>query len=266
MLGRAGCRVAFIGIPRGGIDGRRSWWQACWAARLLCDTRDQSYVLGSERPGEASAAGNAARYGLRLQQLIPTAVLDAVALGLETELVTEPWVAGAPAKLAFVHEHGRSFHILSRPDLAELPFGRSNLVEYARLALFYDAYAFRPTTTERLPGGKVRWYATRDGQAISRASLMPEFDYDASRAHGILVVVGRDTFVVWEPDSSHPVADDPHAFRAGIARALADDAMPIGWHFALGPNQLTYVSEGSRAASRFELADVSLPPARMVRT
>lgn len=192
--------------------------------RLGVDRLNTRYDLSTERSPSTPARNvyeMPSTYGERLQTLVPTAAIDIAESISGSRAVRQRWLPGLDAELLLVREIARELHWLSTDDLDELPYTLDNVREYARLALFYDAYRFRPARVEEIPGGVVRHYETRDGSAMSRATLLPDFDYDAARAEGAFLVLDRNAFLVVEPRGDRSAA---LAAFADIARGELETA------------------------------------------
>lgn len=200
-----------------------------WGVRLGSDRLRGPYDFSEERPDSEGARNvyeMASIYGERLQQLVPTLALDLAETVADVPLFRRPWLDDAvDAELVLIRETRRWFHTFAEPDFDRLEYTRDNIVEYARYALFYDAYKFRPEHTDRHAWGRLKWFATRDGQASSRATLLPDFDYDAARARGALALIDRDRFVIAQPgDDRDRTLNELHA-RA--AAALHETPLPF---------------------------------------
>jgi hypothetical protein len=185
-------------------EGRYRAACTAWGVRLGVDRVRCEYDFSQERPdsdGARNVYEMASIYGERLQQLVPTPALELAETIAGVSFFRRPWLDGATgAELVLIREMRRHFHTLAEQDFEALEYDRDNVVEYARYALFYDAYKFRPTRVERHEWGRIKWFATRNGQASSRATLLPDFDYDAARADGAFVLVDRDRFVIAQPE------------------------------------------------------------------
>lgn len=192
---------------------------ALYGARLGIDRLTCDYQFEDERPsgeGARNVYEMASIYGERFQQLVPSAALDVASRVANFAVFRREWLSGCTSELALVREIGRHFHVLGEHDFDHLPYSRENVIEYARYALFYDAYKFRPHRVDESDLGRIRWYRTANGQAASRATLLPDFDYDAAQAGGGAVIVDRNEFAIVQP------AGDPGSALSWLRTAARD--------------------------------------------
>lgn len=195
-------------------QGRHLAFCAFAGARLGLDRLHVDYDFAHERPGPEKARNVyevPSIYGERLQHLLPAAAVELAAEIAGEPLVREPWVAPG-FEIVLVLETSRHFHVLADSDLDSIPWDRENMVRYARFALFYDAYGFRPTRVETRGDVRLKWFSTTNGQAASRALLFPDFDLDAAKDDGAFAILDRNRFVV-----AHP-----HTGRASALERLAE--------------------------------------------
>lgn len=141
-----------------------------------------------------------------------------------------------------VHETGIRMEVLTHRDQAEADLTEDKRWTKVRSALFYQSYKVRPTETIDVDGGQLRIIETREGFGATRAVLLPEFDYDASREYGYLAVPSRDRIVVARPQNeasaprmlpalSEQVADSIRHCEFGLTDAIFElEPEDVGVH------------------------------------
>lgn len=139
-------------------------------------------------------------YGERLPRLVPPSTLDwFTALNGEQPVSTD-WVIDG-LRFVYILETGKFLHLLTESDVEQMDLGRDKILRDARHALFYDSYKLKPRQKERTDEGMVRIFRTSEGVTAGRVMLLPDFDYDAARAHGCFSMPSRDMMVIGRPDS-----------------------------------------------------------------
>ncbi len=122
-----------------------------------------------------------------------------------------------------VHETGKRLDILTEEEQQNSDLNDDERFQKVRRALFYQSYKVRPRTTEQLDGGRLRIFETTEGFGASRALLLPEFDYHASREYGYLAVPTRDCIIVARPKEQACASNLVEPLRERVS-AIIDDS------------------------------------------
>ena len=192
ILERHGAGVRFSGI----FDAadRRELVAACLGARFGLDAQASD---GRHSPDE-----NVAR-------LLPIGAIDVVERITGTRPRTQTWLHAMPLAIASVASAGKHTWLADDdPDCG-------------RRGAFYEAYKLRPAERRTIEGGSLAIFRRPAASAIG--SLFPDFDVDAARDGGALLVLGFDLVAVYRPSA------DPHwaALRAAARQLNREARFPL---------------------------------------
>lgn len=211
------------------LSQRVGWHHALTGVRLGLDRGLGVYDYSTERPDPEerprSPLEKRSVYGDRLQRLVHDLTWRWAERVSGENLFRTPWFEGY--SVLYIREVQQIWHAWAEVDFEQADFDRDNLLEFSRLALFYESYKPRPDE-EKLTWGRIRTYTSTEGLTASRALLMPDFDYDASAAGGFFSIPGRDTMLVAEPagEEHQKAARDSLVQRA--AEHLSQAVLPFG--------------------------------------
>lgn len=145
-----------------------------------------------------------------------------------------------------VNETGTKLDILSLEEQQHADESEPERWRKVRSALFYQSYKVRPKEKIELEGGALRVFETVEGFGASRALLLPEFDYDASREYGYLAVPTRDQIIIARPTERSDAPSLLPPLRKAIASALQQSSFGLSDAiFQLHPNDVTPLHEGA---------------------
>ncbi|MEZ4462839.1 MAG: hypothetical protein R3E66_24555 [bacterium] len=248
VVARAGMAFALSFDPVDAPALRQQLLATMLGVRLAIDRLQSTYEFGQERPVPTVSDRRheaPSYYGERLPRLVLDATASTFADLTGLTPVRVPWGEGASA--IFVREWRKEWHTFAETDFTQVEFSRSNLVEFARYALFNDVgtQKSRPHTDVGA-FGRIKTYRTSDGLLPARATLMPEFDPDFDLTHGCFSVPAYDTMIVGVADQSGQLEMEVAARAREIWRTserpflpLILDArcapMPSQWHTPVGP-------------------------------
>ncbi len=114
-----------------------------------------------------------------------------------------------------------------------------------RSALFYQSYKVRPRKQIEIDAGVLRIFDTTEGFGATRALLLPEYDYDASREFGFLAVPSRDQIIIARPDDRRRAHDLLPELRHTVGAALEKTAFGLtDAIFQLQPDNIKVFDDG----------------------
>ncbi len=137
-------------------------------------------------------------HGDRLQFLVPTITRQTFEAVAGTTALSRNWLF-IQLEILLLRETGKRLDILTDDESQPNDSSDDRRWQKARSALFYQSYKIRPISTVDVPGGRLRIIETGEGFGASRALLLPEFDYDASRDYGYLAIPTRDRLIIARP-------------------------------------------------------------------
>ena len=166
--------------------------------RLGIDRLHSTYDFEHERPVPTVSDRRheaPSFYGERLPRLVLAATASAFTEATGLTAVQNPW--GDAALVIFIREWKKEWHTFTEADLTHVDFSRSNLVEFARYALFNDVGTQKSRhEVDSGPFGRIKTFRSSDGLLPARATLMPDFDSDFDITRGCFSVPAYDTMIV----------------------------------------------------------------------
>lgn len=192
------------GLDLSVVRERERAWSALLATRLAIDTAISGWTPEREREHTPERFYQKQEvpspHGERYPWVVPRHVLEVWedASGKQAACTA---IEGTDLIVLYVLEVGTHLHVLSREDRDALEF--KDPEGDARRALFYQSYKVRPSEERRTEDGRLRLYHTREGLGAARILLLPDYDYDASKKRGHVIIASRDHMLV-----SEPVSDD----------------------------------------------------------
>ncbi len=165
-------------------------------------------------------------HGDRLPLLVPTVTREAFEAVSATSAFTEDWIVPGLCKL-IVCETGKRLDILTVDEQEQSDKSDELRWEKARSALFYQSYKVRPQRTIDVDGGRLRIIETSEGFGASRALLLPEFDYDASRDYGYLAVPTRDRIIIARPHHRDLARKMLPALREAVRQSVEESNVAL---------------------------------------
>ncbi|WP_168211016.1 hypothetical protein [Persicimonas caeni] len=215
------------------VLGRHLAYGALFGLRLAIDRAACGFDVAQERPEKPAQVYHhheiPSIYGDRLPRLVPQLTLEWFEALTGEQPVSTGWIIDG-LQFVYILETGKFLHVLCESDLEKMELGRDKLIRDARHALFYDSYKLKPREKERTDGGLIRIFRTAEGVTAGRVMLLPDFDYDAARAHGCFAMPSRDTMVIGRP-SSKEHSDEVFERVSEVTVDLLDsEALPLCSH------------------------------------
>lgn len=207
FLSRRGLRVR-ASLP----DSKHAGWEKVHELSwfLLGIRLGIDYLLPPDKPARTASALGFRRtavvryheapsiYGDALPFLVPELVIKSFEALTGKKVLSTPWIFEG-FHLLLLEEKGLKQLITTRDQGEEK---KDEDFEKARKALFYEAYKLKPSQKIEVPTyGQIRLFQSTEGMMASRATLLPEFDYDTAQDLGYLSIPTRDTFLIAAPEN-----------------------------------------------------------------
>lgn len=167
----------------------------------LANARDQARLAKGPAPLRPRPAGVVryqevpSIYGDRLLRLVPSHTRQWAEAICGASLFHVPWITKGLETLHIL-ETGRTLLALTNSQAPSEAMDREKSYRDARAALFYDSYKVKPAKLIELPEGQLRIIESVEGLGASRATILPEFDYDSARQGGLVSVPSQDRIII----------------------------------------------------------------------
>ncbi len=140
---------------------------------------------------------------------------------------SRPWLIDG-LDILVINQAGMRIDVLTEEEQNQSDLDAESRWDKVRSALFYQSYKVRPQNVDKLKAGRLRHFHTEEGVGGTRALLLPDFDYDASRDHGYLALPTYDDIIIARPEQRSSATSLLEPLEA-LLQSLVDGALlPMG--------------------------------------